>query len=451
MQPGIYFDISNEDYHAGDGVSKSQLDFLAKSPALLQWVKDAPEDEEKKSALDMGTALHCLLLEPDEFDKRFIIAPEFNRRTSQGKADEEAFLKSVADRGATVMTAEEGRKLRLMRESAMAHPVGRFLLEATGHCEVSMYWNDEATGELCRIRPDKWLPDHRIIVDVKKVGDMDRFARHVDEFRYHLQEAMYREGALRTTGEQHSFVFLAVSESIDCGRYPVRVFELDPPDAAAGSALFRRDLNTYHRCRQSDEWNGIETLKRPDWARKQDKELMSSENQNTQSRVLEDFEVISTPLDLPVTDLLDRVPLLTPEQLAEVYSQVERIESFCKAVRERVASDLIAGLPVPGFKLVSAPQGAPEWSDEAAAEELLKSFRLKQDQMYSQTVITPALAEKLLKEDSPRRWPKVEALITCPDGKPIIAPESDPRPALNITPENDFADVSDETFADDLI
>lgn len=111
MTPGIYFDISNEDYHAGDGVSKSQLDMVALSPALLQWQKSAPVDTEKLKALDMGTALHCLLLEPEEFDKRFIVAPQFNLRTNQGKADQEAFLKDVENMGMTVMDAEQGRKL----------------------------------------------------------------------------------------------------------------------------------------------------------------------------------------------------------------------------------------------------------------------------------------------------------------------------------------------------
>ncbi|MDH8346080.1 exodeoxyribonuclease VIII, partial [Klebsiella pneumoniae] len=56
MTPGIYFDISNEDYHAGDGVSKSKLDMVALSPALLQWQTSAPVDTEKLKALDMGTA-----------------------------------------------------------------------------------------------------------------------------------------------------------------------------------------------------------------------------------------------------------------------------------------------------------------------------------------------------------------------------------------------------------
>lgn len=67
MKQGIYHDISNQEYHAGPGVSKSQLDDIGINPAIYQWRKDAPVDEQKLSALNMGTALHCALLEPDEF------------------------------------------------------------------------------------------------------------------------------------------------------------------------------------------------------------------------------------------------------------------------------------------------------------------------------------------------------------------------------------------------
>ncbi|EOA4181872.1 RecE family exodeoxyribonuclease, partial [Salmonella enterica subsp. enterica serovar Cerro] len=79
IQPGIYYDIPNEAYHAGPGVSKSQLDDIADTPAIYLWRKNAPVDTEKTKSLDTGTAFHCRVLEPEEFSKRFIIAPEFNR------------------------------------------------------------------------------------------------------------------------------------------------------------------------------------------------------------------------------------------------------------------------------------------------------------------------------------------------------------------------------------
>ena len=111
MQPSIYYDISNEDYHSGGGISKSQQDDIAINPAICQWCKEAPEDDENKGARDIETALHCLMLEPEEFDKRFIVAPPFNCRTNKGKADEQRFLKDCESTGMTVMDAEQGRKL----------------------------------------------------------------------------------------------------------------------------------------------------------------------------------------------------------------------------------------------------------------------------------------------------------------------------------------------------
>ncbi len=120
IQPGIYYDIPNEAYHAGQGVSKSQLDDIVDTPAIYLWRKNAPVDTEKTKTLDTGTAFHCRILEPEEFSKRFIIAPEFNRRTSAGKEEEKTFLEECARTGRTVLTAEEGRKIELMYQSVMA-------------------------------------------------------------------------------------------------------------------------------------------------------------------------------------------------------------------------------------------------------------------------------------------------------------------------------------------
>lgn len=266
--PGVYHDISNEQYHSGPGISKSQLDDIAESPATYIWRKTAPVDTEKLQALDMGTALHCLLLEPDEFAKRFIIAPAFNRRTTAGKEAEAEFLQGCADTGKTVMDAEDGRKLQLMRDSVMAHPDARWLLEQSGRSESSIYWDDSDTGELCRCRPDRMLTDFPFLVDVKKVDDMSRFERHVEEFRYHVQNAMYADGFSKHFGEKPEFIFLAVSSSIECGRYPVRVRPLEPEWIATGYDLYRRDLNTYHQCRINNDWHDLIPLQRPGWARR---------------------------------------------------------------------------------------------------------------------------------------------------------------------------------------
>lgn len=165
-----------------------------------------------------------------------------------------------------------------------------------------------------------------------------------------------------------------------------------------------------------------------------------------------DFVDIDQPVGEQLAEVAKRVPLLTPEQLADIYSQVGLIESFCKAVCDRVNNELNAGHVVPGFKLVTGKQGNRAWSDEEAARALLKDqFRYKDSDVFSMKLISPTQAEKLIKKEKPRRWTKVEAIITRSNGKPTVAPESDPRPALNINPVNDFGDVSDDAIAADLI
>ncbi|ELO5306263.1 PD-(D/E)XK nuclease-like domain-containing protein, partial [Salmonella enterica] len=205
IQPGIYYDIPNEAYHAGPGVSKSQLDDIADTPAIYLWRKNAPVDTEKTKSLDTGTAFHCRILEPEEFSKRFIIAPEFNRRTSAGKEEEKTFLEECARTGRTVLTAEEGRKIELMYQSVMALPLGQWLVESAGYAESSVYWEDPETGILCRCRPDKIIPEFHWIMDVKTTADIQRFRTAYYDYRYHVQDAFYSDGYRAQFGEIPTF------------------------------------------------------------------------------------------------------------------------------------------------------------------------------------------------------------------------------------------------------
>jgi hypothetical protein len=114
-------------------------------------------------------------------------------------------------------------------------------------------------------------------------------------------------------------------------------------------------------------------------------------------------------------------------------SKVGMVEDWCKAVRAEVERRLLAGQTVDGYKLVEGRKGNRAWSDEGAVEQLFKSFRLRQEEMYDFKLISATKAEKLLKAN-PKRWAKAEQLITRSDGKPSVAPATDKRPAMDVKP-----------------
>src|SRR3569832_1840129 len=121
---------------------------------------------------------------------------------------------------------------------------------------------------------------------------------------------------------------------------------------------------------------------------------------------------------------------------------IDLIEAWCKAVRAQAEVELLAGCVVSGFLLVCGLKGARSWGDEAAAEVVMKSMRLKQDEMYTFKLISPTTAEKLLKEN-PKRWNKLQTFITQSEGGLSVAPLSDKRPAVVIEPvADDFQDLT---------
>ena len=127
--------------------------------------------------------------------------------------------------------------------------------------------------------------------------------------------------------------------------------------------------------------------------------------------------------------------------LSMAMAKVGLVEDWCKGVRAEVERRLLAGQKVDGFKLVEGRRGNRKWANEAEVEALFKSFRMRQDDMYDMTLISPTKAEKLFKSN-PKRWEKVEAMTSRSDGKPSVAFASDKRSEMTVhSVADDFSDL----------
>jgi hypothetical protein len=115
--------------------------------------------------------------------------------------------------------------------------------------------------------------------------------------------------------------------------------------------------------------------------------------------------------------------------LAVAMAAAGLIELWLKAVRAEVERRLLAGQQVPGWGLELGKQGNRAWKDATATEAALKSMRLKVEEMYDLSLISPTTAEKLTKAPTdgkpvigPKQWTKLQALITRADAKPSVKP-----------------------------
>jgi hypothetical protein len=141
---------------------------------------------------------------------------------------------------------------------------------------------------------------------------------------------------------------------------------------------------------------------------------------------------------------ITEVPPVSEEssELSVMMSKVSLIKDWCKAVRAEVERKLFDGSEVPGYKLVEGRKGIRKWADEEAVLKALKSFRMKKDDIYDYTLISPTKAEKVF-SDNPSRWEKLEKLTSRSDGKPSVAPATDRRPALTVSAiADDFSDLT---------
>jgi len=245
-------------------VRRSELWEIRKSP--LHYIYAVTHQEEPTQALAFGTAAHKYILETEDFWKAYVLAPEVDRRTKDGKARWNMFLDELAETEKSSISISDYTIIEDMNEAVLKNPTAAALLK-TGIHEKPIEWTDWATGELCKCRPD-CLTEYngeKYIVDYKTTTSCEdgHFERSCKAYGYKLQAAMYSEGVFAQTFEKHRFAFVAQEKKPP---YAVRVYFCDDGFIEEGMAQFRELIGIYHKCKESGKWPGYE-----------DKELIGDE------------------------------------------------------------------------------------------------------------------------------------------------------------------------------
>lgn len=245
--------LSNSDYHSDPAISKSGLDEINKSPKHY-WEKYLKVDRDPvvwTDAFTVGSVLHALVLEPQNYDNDFITLPEIDKRTKAGKEEFKSFEDKA--KGKILVTPKQLELCEIMTKSIEEHPKASEYLDGFGTAELSIFF--EWDGVKCRCRPD-YIREDGVVVDVKtaQTAHPTVWPKKAYDLRYHVQTAFYSEGYRQAFGEMpKAFVFVVVEKMPP---YGVTVFKATDELFHAGMIDTVANLRTYRECLEKNEWPG---------------------------------------------------------------------------------------------------------------------------------------------------------------------------------------------------
>jgi hypothetical protein len=254
------------EYHGIRALSASRLKAFLRSPAHLRHMDENPYTG---AALAFGDAFHTAVLEPQRFAEEYIVAPDVDRRTKDGKAAWQMFLDANPDK--TIVSHDDWLAITAMAREVLLHPTASDLLAGRSETEISMLWLASAAGEKfpCKARIDAYNSVDRCIIDLKTTQDAspEGFARSVANFSYHVQAAWYIDAMRAANFEVDSMVFIAVEKAAP---YGVSCLILDEDAINEGRRRIANALPKYAICASQNRWptydDGIQTISLPRWA-----------------------------------------------------------------------------------------------------------------------------------------------------------------------------------------
>lgn len=253
--PGIYDDISNEDYHADPALSSSGARLLIKeNPEVFRYRRTHPEH---KDVYDFGTVAHSMVLEGKRGNVVEVKADNWRTKAAQDAKEQ------AREDGQIAMLTKELAIVKEMTAAIREHRDAMALLR-NGRPEMSAFYRDRESGVDLRTRFD-WLPEidtsrRLVIPDYKTAASANpnKFAKSAADFGFHQQDAWYTD-TIKAMGLHDDVVMVFIVQE-KTAPYTVSIVQLSPLDVQRGRDLNRAAIYKFKRCTENDHWPGYEGI-----------------------------------------------------------------------------------------------------------------------------------------------------------------------------------------------
>ena len=198
------FETTTQDYDSIKAIRSSELDAAALGEAYLQAYRKL-NAERKSQAMEFGTAFHTIVLQPEEFGKQYVIAPEkivreyqdskgkvvtsiWNEGDSTNTKAYQLFKEEIAEKNQTILSVKD--HLRLLKMKNYLNKNKWFsenvnIYNKSVMIEAAHIFN--INGVLCKSKPDFIDHDRKIIVDLKSTAIVSSTGKIVGLQDYHLR------------------------------------------------------------------------------------------------------------------------------------------------------------------------------------------------------------------------------------------------------------------------
>ena len=266
IKPGIYPDMSFDEYLAADALSMSAIATLIDSfPARLLHQKPPTRP------MAIGRIMHAVQLEARDFaELGCVVVPSgFSAAHTKKNAAERPEIVAALDAGMQPLREADAESIRGMHAALRADERAQQAF-SNGRPEVSVFWSDERTGLLCKARFD-WLPDKgAILPDLKTCESLDdaKLSRAVVTYKIAHRSYWYEQAArsIGVVDPIYAPVWIEKTPPHFCAIRPVSRFYVDAVRFEVEKAVAR-----YAHCRDFGIWPGpshFDEIEPPAWETK---------------------------------------------------------------------------------------------------------------------------------------------------------------------------------------